>query len=45
MSHALHAGQPGLSVARRVEVTGMRDVLHAEWTKLRTVSGPAWLRE
>ena len=43
MSQALHAGQPGLSVARRVEVTGMRDALHAEWTKLRTVSGPAWL--
>jgi ABC-2 type transport system permease protein len=23
--------------------TGLRDALHAEWTKLRTVSGPAWL--
>src|SRR5262249_14084613 len=22
---------------------GMPDALHAEWTKLRTVSGPAWL--
>ena len=22
---------------------GLRDALHAEWTKLRTVSGPAWL--
>ena len=43
MSQALHAGPPGLSVARRVEVTGLRDALHAEWTKLRTVSGPAWL--
>ena len=43
MSNALHAGQPGLSVAQRVDVTGMRDALHAEWTKLRTVSGPAWL--
>jgi ABC-2 type transport system permease protein len=43
MSQALHAGQPGLSVARRMEVSGLRDVLHAEWTKLRTVSGPAWL--
>ena len=43
MSQALHAGQPGLSLARRMEVTGMRDALHAEWTKLRTVSGPAWL--
>ncbi len=43
MSQALHAGPPGLSVARRAEVTGLRDALHAEWTKLRTVSGPAWL--
>ncbi|HEX9539499.1 MAG TPA: ABC transporter permease [Streptosporangiaceae bacterium] len=43
MSQALHAGQPGPSVARRVELTGMRDTLHAEWTKLRTVAGPAWL--
>jgi ABC-2 type transport system permease protein len=43
MSQALHVGQPGLSVARRMEVSGLRDVLHAEWTKLRTVSGPAWL--
>lgn len=43
MSNALQAGQPGLSVAWRVDVTGMRDALHAEWTKLRTVSGPAWL--
>ena len=43
MSQALPAGQPGLSYARRMEVTGMRDALHAEWTKLRTVSGPAWL--
>jgi ABC-2 type transport system permease protein len=24
-------------------MTDMRDALHAEWTKLRTVSGPAWL--
>ena len=24
-------------------MTGLRDALHAEWTKLRTVSGPAWL--
>ncbi len=43
MSQTLHAGQRGLSVARRTEVTSMRDALHAEWTKLRTVSGPAWL--
>jgi ABC-2 type transport system permease protein len=43
MSHALLAGPPGLSGARRMEVTGMRDAVHAEWTKLRTVAGPAWL--
>jgi len=27
----------------RTNRTGMLDALHAEWTKLRTVSGPAWL--
>ena len=27
----------------RTKRTGMLDALHAEWTKLRTVSGPAWL--
>ena len=27
----------------RTKGTGMLDALHAEWTKLRTVSGPAWL--
>lgn len=43
MSQALHAGPPGLSVARRVDGTGIRDALHAEWTKLRTVAGSAWL--
>ena len=43
MSQTLHAGPPGLSVVRRVEAASMRDTLHAEWTKLRTVSGPAWL--
>jgi ABC-2 type transport system permease protein len=43
MSRALPAGPPGLSVARRVEVTDIRDALHAEWTKLRTVGGSAWL--
>jgi ABC-2 type transport system permease protein len=26
-----------------VRVSGMLDALHAEWTKLRTISGPAWL--
>jgi len=27
----------------RASGTGMLDGLHAEWTKLRTISGPAWL--
>ncbi len=43
MSQTLHAGPPGLSVALRGEAASMRDTLHAEWTKLRTVSGPVWL--
>ena len=43
MSQALPAGAPGLPGARRGDITGLRDALHAEWTKLRTVSGPAWL--
>ena len=43
MSQALPAGAPGLPGAWRGDVTGLRDALHAEWTKLRTVSGPAWL--
>jgi ABC-2 type transport system permease protein len=25
------------------QLAGVRDALHAEWTKLRTVAGPAWL--
>ncbi len=40
MSQGPGAGQPGLP-ALRGDV--MRDVLHAEWTKLRTLAGPAWL--
>jgi len=46
MSHALPAGQPGpaaLPAAMHAELVGMRDALHVEWTKLRTVTGPAWL--
>jgi ABC-2 type transport system permease protein len=43
MSQAVHAGPPGLSGASRLDMTGLRDALHAEWTKLRTVAGPAWL--
>jgi ABC-2 type transport system permease protein len=27
----------------RPDWAGVRDALHAEWTKLRTVTGPAWL--
>jgi ABC-2 type transport system permease protein len=30
-------------MARRPDLAGLRDALHAEWTKLRTVAGPAWL--
>jgi len=29
--------------AREAWGTGVRDALHAEWTKLRTVAGPGWL--
>ena len=43
MSHALNAGPSHLPVARRLDMAGTGDALHAEWTKLRTVAGPAWL--
>jgi ABC-2 type transport system permease protein len=43
MSQALPAGHPHLSAARQLGLAGLRDALHAEWTKLRTVAGPAWL--
>jgi len=43
VSQALPAGPPGVSMARRPDLAGLRDALHAEWTKLRTVAGPAWL--
>ena len=43
MSQAVSAGQPSLSGGWWLDVAGMRDALHAEWTKLRTVAGPAWL--
>jgi ABC-2 type transport system permease protein len=36
----MHAGAKLLS---RPRGTGFRVALHAEWTKLRTVSGPAWI--
>jgi ABC-2 type transport system permease protein len=42
MSEAGPAGQLSLPLARRADLTGLRDALHAEWTKLRTVTGPAW---
>ncbi|MGO9219245.1 MAG: ABC transporter permease [Streptosporangiaceae bacterium] len=43
MSQAGPAGQLSLPLARHAGLTGIRDALHAEWTKLRTVTGPAWL--
>jgi ABC-2 type transport system permease protein len=43
MSQALPAGPPDLALARRPDMAGMRDMMHAEWTKLRTVAGSAWL--
>jgi ABC-2 type transport system permease protein len=43
MSAAVQA-QPAATLATAAaRGTGLRDALHAEWTKLRTVSGPAWL--
>jgi ABC-2 type transport system permease protein len=43
MSQAGPASQPSLRLARRTGLTGIRDAVHAEWTKLRTTAGPAWL--
>ena len=43
MSQAGPAGPLSLPLARQAGLTGIRDALHAEWTKLRTVTGPAWL--
>jgi ABC-2 type transport system permease protein len=43
MSQAVPAGQPSLSATRHLGMAGLPDALHAEWTKLRTVAGPAWL--
>ena len=43
MSQAGPAGQLSLPLARHAGLMGIRDALHAEWTKLRTVTGPAWL--
>ena len=43
MSQAGPAGQLSLPLTRLAGLTGIRDTLHAEWTKLRTIAGPAWL--
>ncbi len=54
MSHAPAQARAGAREAPHAQPTGprgawpgwwagLRDALHAEWTKLRTVSGPAWL--
>ena len=42
MSQAGPDGLLSLPLARRGGLTGLWDALHAEWTKLRTVTGPAW---
>jgi ABC-2 type transport system permease protein len=43
MKAAVHA-QPAATLATAAaRGASLRDALHAEWTKLRTVSGPAWL--
>jgi ABC-2 type transport system permease protein len=34
---------PGPAAALAAGAAALRDALHAEWTKLRTVTGPAWL--
>ena len=43
MSTAVQVRQKTGRAEARTKGTGMLDALHAEWTKLRTVSGPAWL--
>jgi ABC-2 type transport system permease protein len=40
---ATRRGRPASRVAPQTRGTAMLDALHAEWTKLRTISGPAWL--
>jgi ABC-2 type transport system permease protein len=42
-SRRLEAPRPPAGDTARTRGTGMLDALHAEWTKLRTISGPAWL--
>lgn len=43
MNAALRTQQSATVAPAAVRGTGLRCALHAEWTKLRTVSGPAWL--
>jgi ABC-2 type transport system permease protein len=46
MSPTVQASRPDQAAGRampRMTGTGMLDALHAEWTKLRTISGPGWL--
>jgi ABC-2 type transport system permease protein len=43
MSAAVRAQPAAALTAAAARGTGLRDALHAEWTKLRTVPGPAWL--
>jgi ABC-2 type transport system permease protein len=40
---ARSAGRPVPPGPLRAWWAGLRDALHAEWTKVRTVTGPAWL--
>jgi ABC-2 type transport system permease protein len=40
---ASHADQAASRAVPRARGTGLLDALHAEWTKVRTVSGPGWL--
>jgi ABC-2 type transport system permease protein len=46
MTATVRTSRPDRAAGRAVPPTrgtGMLDALHAEWTKLRTISGPAWL--
>jgi hypothetical protein len=45
MSATAQASRPDQAAGRAVPGlgTGLLDALHAEWTKLRTISGPGWL--
>jgi ABC-2 type transport system permease protein len=43
MNALVTAERAGTMAGQRAGGAGMVDALHAEWTKLRTVSGPGWL--